>query len=438
MSQTEITQAELTMSPRTHRRWGALAFLLIGGIINYFDRVNLSYAAPGMKSQLHLNNADIGLMLSVFSWIYAFGQLPSGWLIDRFGGKKIYSLSIFGWSIAIFITGALSRMASFLSMRVLLGIAEAPCFPTSAKITATWFPRKERTLATGVFDSSSKWGPFIAPLILVPILEAYGWRSLFYFTGGIGLIFAAIFAIFYRNPDKSRGISKKELAYIQADGAGVEENIQTSKISWGGLFKYRTMWGMILGYFCTIWIWNIFLLFLPSFLEHNYHVKLANLGFYSSIPWFGGIIGDIILSGYVVKVVVEKGIASPLNAKRRFISLYAILTGVFVILVPLVHSIAVSITLMTLALACISAITGSAWAMTADVGPQSMVASIGALQNFGGYFGGAFSPVIAGMIVDATGSYALAFISGGIIAALAAICYGIIVKKPMEEQPVSA
>ncbi len=434
MVQPQLNKDNVVVRPRTNMRWFALLFLLVGGIINYFDRVNLSYAAPGMKSELHLNNTDIGLMLSVFSWIYAFGQLPSGWLIDRFGGKKIYSFAVFGWSIATFFTGACSKMATFLSLRVLLGITEAPCFPTSAKITATWFPKKERSLATGIWDSSSKWGPFIAPAILVPVLGAYGWRSLFYVTGALGIIFILIFMVFYRNPGKSRRISKEELDYLQADGGGVEENIQTSSISWGALFKYRAMWGMILGFFCTIWIWNIFLLFLPSFLLKVYHVSLAGLGIYSSIPWFGGIVGDIILGGYLAKKLVDKGVASSLNAKRRLIVIYAILAGITVILVPLVHSLGLAILLMTIALACISAITGNAWAMPGDVAPQSMVASVGAIQNFGGYFGGAFSPVIAGMIADATGSYTLAFISGGIIAALAAVCYGIIVKKPIGEK----
>jgi MFS family permease len=164
----------------------------------------------------------------------------------------------------------------------------------------------------------------------------------------------------------------------------------------------------------------------------NHHVLLKDLGIYASIPWVGGIIGDI-LGGYITKLLTDKGIASPINAKRGMISVCAIVSAVLVIMVPFVHSLAITITLFTFALAFISAITGSAWALAGDIAPASMVGSVGAIQNFGGYFGGAFSPVIAGMIADSTGSYSLAFISGGIIAGCSALCYWFLVKKPIEE-----
>ncbi|UOF92458.1 MFS transporter [Fodinisporobacter ferrooxydans] len=433
MLQTKRSQPELALKPGGNVRWGVLIWLLIGGIINYLDRANLSIAAPQMIKELHLNNTDIGLMGTVFAWTYAIMQLPSGWLIDRFGAKRIYSIAVVWWSIATFFTGACSKMGTFLTWRTLLGVGEAPCFPTSAKLTATWFPRKERSLATGIWDSSSKWGPALAPPILVSIMVAYGWRALFYATGLIGIVFIVLFMLFYRNPDKSRSLTKEESDYIQSDGAGVEENIQTAKISWLSLFKNRSILGMILGFFCTIWIWNIFLTFLPLYLLKTQGVNLGSLGIYASIPWIGGIIGDIYLGGYLAKKIVDKGITSSIIAKRALISIYAILAGIACILIPFVHNLGLTLTFMTLALAFISAITGNAWALPGDVAPQSMVASVGAIQNFGGYFGGAFSPVIAGMIADRSGSYAMAFISGGIIAALTAVFYWFVVKHPIQE-----
>jgi MFS family permease len=156
------------------------------------------------------------------------------------------------------------------------------------------------------------------------------------------------------------------------------------------------MWGMILGFFCTIWIWNIFLNFLPLYLTKAYHVKLSALGIYACIPWVGGIVGDV-LGGYITKKLAEKGIMSPMDAKRALIAVCAVCAAIAVILVPFVHSLTFTITLLTLALA-----------LAGDVAPAPMVASVSAIQNFGGYFGGAFSPVIAGMIADSTGSYSLA------------------------------
>jgi sugar phosphate permease len=430
--QTQTDRSPVPVKTGGNVRWTVVIWLIIGGIINYLDRANLSIAAPEMMKELHLNNTDIGLLGTVFSWTYALMQLPSGWLIDRFGAKKVYSIAVAWWSLATFLTGLCNKMSTLISTRVLLGIGEAPCFPTSAKITSYWFPKKERGLATGIWDSSSKWGPAIAPPILVSIMVAFGWRSLFYITGIIGIIFILIYIASYRNPDKSRRLSQAEREYIQADGAGQEQNIRSSHIRWRTLFTYKTVWGMILGFFCTIWIWNIFLNFLPLYLLHTYHVSLKSLGIYASIPWVGGILGDI-LGGYISKKLTDKGIASPITAKRLLIVICAILAAVAVILVPFVHHLGVTLTLFTLALAFISAITGSAWALAGDIAPASMVASVGAIQNFGGYFGGAFSPALAGMIVDATGSYALAFISGGIIAGCAAFCYWFLVRKPIAD-----
>ncbi|MED2972841.1 MFS transporter [Fictibacillus sp. B-59209] len=413
-------------------RWTVVVWLLIGGIINYLDRANLSIAAPEMMKELGLTATDIGLLGTVFSWSYALMQLPSGWLIDRFGTKRVYTIALIWWSGATMLTGAVHKMSTFIMARVLLGVGEAPCFPTMAKITSYWFPKKERGLATGIWDSSSKWGPAIAPPLLVFLMVTFGWRALFYITGAIGIVFAIGFFIFYKNPDKSRKLSEMELEYIQSEGAGSEHSIQTSKIKWGELFKYRSVWGMILGFFCTIWIWNIFLVFLPLFLTNVHHVSLKELGIYAGIPWLGGIFGNIF-GGYLTKKLVDKEITTPIKAKRALISICAISAAIVVCAVPFVTGLAMTLTLLTLALCFISAMTGSAWALAGDIAPPSMVASVGAIQNFGGYFGGAFSPVIAGMIVDATGSYSLAFISGGLIAGCAALCYWFIVKNPIQE-----
>lgn len=409
-------------------RWWILTWLVIGGIINYFDRSNLSLAAPKMIEELDITAADIGLMGSIFSWTYAIMQLPAGRLIDKFGSRRIYAAALAIWSLATAAMSISYRLPHFLVARFALGVGESPCFPTSAKITANWFPRKDRGLATGIWDSSSKWGPALAPIVLVPVAIAFGWRSLFWLTGAIGLVFAVVFYLFYRDPKQSRRLSPEELALITAEDADDEK---AEHIPWRTLFTKRTMWGMMLGFFCTIWIWNIFLTFLPLYLLKTQNIKFADLGLYASIPWVGGIIGDIA-GGIISNVLISKGVATPLNARRGVIAVSAVLAGISVVLVPSAHSLALTIALLTLALCFISAITGSAWAMTGDVAPKRLVGSVGSIQNFGGYFGGAFSPLVAGLIVDATGSYSLAFYSGGIIAALAAFCYLFIVRRPLE------
>lgn len=431
MEKLSIETNALVVKPKGNVRWTVVFWMLLGGIINYLDRANLSIAAPEMMKELHLTNTDIGLMGAVFSWTYAFMQLPSGWLVDRFGAKRVYAIAVSWWSVSTALTGACNKLTSLLGARILLGIGEAPCFPTTAKITSYWFPKKERGFATGVWDSGSKWGPAIAPPILVAIMVAFGWRALFYITGVIGLVFILLFWYNYRNPEEHKTLSQEELEYIKAGGAGAEKNIKHAVISWGSLFKYRSVWGMILGFFCNIWIWNIFLNFLPLYLLKTQHISLTQLGIYASIPWFGGIAGDIG-GGWITKKLADSGKISPITAKRLLVSLCALGTMAAVVSVPFVNSIGVTVTLLTIAITFIAAMQGGAWALAGDVAPPAMVASVGAIQNFGGYFGGALSPIITGMIVDASGSYMLAFVSGGIVTGFAAICYWFIVKDPIE------
>lgn len=431
-TQTVTSGTVPVTQPKGNRRWTVVIWLFLGGMINYLDRANLSIAAPEMIRDLNLTATDIGLMGAVFSWVYAFSQLPSGWLIDRFGAKRVYSLAILWWSGATALTGLCSKLSSFLFVRGLMGVGEAPCFPTSAKLTARWFPKKERSLATGLWDASTKFGPAIAPPILVGLMIAYGWRALFFITGAIGIVFVVLFWMMYKNPDQDKSLSAEEAAYIQEDCSNVDNNITTSKVSWSSLFKYRSVIGMILGFFCCIWLFNIFMNFLPLFLLKTQHISLKELGIYASIPWIGGIFGDV-LGGYIAKKLVDNGIMEPIKAKRALISVAGILAGIVAVYIPFAPSLSVTLGLMTVAVGCVSAISGSAWALAGDIAPGPMVASVGSIQNFGGYFGGALSPVITGMIVDSTGSFTLAFISGGIIAACAALCYWFIVKDPISE-----
>jgi ACS family D-galactonate transporter-like MFS transporter len=433
LEQVTAQKADVQSATVGKTRWTVVLWLLLGGIINYLDRANLSIAAPEMMKELHLSNTDIGLMGSVFAWSYALCQLPSGWLIDRLGAKKVYSAAVLFWSGATALTGVCNNLTSLLGARIFLGAAEAPCWPGGAKITASWFPKKERALATGFWDAASKWGPTIAPPILVAIIVPLGWRSLFYITGLIGIIFIACFIYFYHQPEKHPSLSKSELDYITADGGGTAQSAAQSQMSWQSLFKYRSVWGMILGFFCYVWMMNIFVNFLPLYLLKTQNIAMKDLGIYASIPWFGGIIGAVS-GGYITKYLVDREITTPVLAKKSLIAICSVLAGITVIALPHVTSLTATISLLTVALVLLSAVSSSAWALPGDIAPASLVASVGGIQNFGGYFGGALSPVVAGMIVDSTGSYAMAFTSGGIIAACAAVCYWYIVKNPIGEQ----
>lgn len=416
-------------------RHTAVVWLVIGGIINYVDRSSLSITAPAMVRDLGLSMTQIGLMGTVFAWCYAVAQIPTGWISDRVNARIVFAVSLLVWSAATMATGFFSALWVILACRAVLGIAEAPCWPTATKIISFWYPREERGVAIGIFTSSAKWGPAIAPPILVWMMIHYGWRGLFVVTGVAGIVFALIFYVFYRNPDKSRLLGSAELDYIKRGGGGHEFTLGStrSSISWRALFGYRSVWGMILGYFCAIWIWNTFIVFLPLYLLATYHISLAKLGIFASVPWIGGAFGAIC-SGFVAKWVMRRFKMAPLKANKCLISLYALLAAVALACMPASDTLGLTIVITTIALIFIAAINATAWTMASDIAPPSMVGSVSSIQNFGGYFGGAFAPLVTGMIVDATGSYTLAFLSAAVIAVGAAICYFWIVDKPIEAE----
>lgn len=411
-------------------RWWILGWALAAGIINYMDRSAISIAAPGMMEDLGLSYTDIGLMGTVFSWTYAVAQLPAGWLVDKLGARRMYFVAIAGWSIATALMAVGTTLWHFLTFRFLLGAMESPNGPASAKITAEWFPRPERGQATAIWDSGSKWGPAIAPPILTAIMVAFGWHAIFVFLGVLGLVLAVAFFIFYRRPDLHPSISDEELAVIRAREAEERTATVNVKTSWIRLFGTRQMWGMMAGFFCVIWIWNIFITFLPLYLQDERGVTIAGSGWLAAVPYLGAAILGIT-GGWVMTRYTKASGRDPLTAKRHVMSVAAIVAGVLICAIPLIADLTLAMIVMTVALGFVATMQAAAWAMPGDVVDSSRVASVGAIQNFGGYFGGAFAPLLTGIIADATGSYTPSFIIGGIIAALAAVAYTVLVRRPM-------
>ncbi|MEG3131481.1 MFS transporter [Pantoea cypripedii] len=417
------------------KRWFVAFVLLIGGFINYLDRASLAVAAPSMMSDLHLSNTDIGLMGSVFSLFFAFSQFPAGWLADRFGPRKVYASAASLWGLSTMITGLCSTLPALLCARALLGMTEAPGWPTSAKITSIWFPRKERALASSIWDASSRWGLAFAPPLLVLMSIHFGWGALFYLAGSLGVIFGLIFFFIYRHPEQHQGISRAEKQYILAGGGGSISAIPAGqRVKWRELFRYQSMWGMMLGWFCYIWLFNIFVTFLPLYLMKTQHLSLSSMGVYASIPYLAGIIGAA-LGGYAVKWLIDqRKVAEPLKAKKVVIMVAALISGATTIAVPFCDSLVAALSMMTVAMFFLSAVSCTCWAIPGDVASNDIVGSVCGIQNFGGFFAGALSPLVTGYIADVTGSYALAFISGGGIAALTGLCYWFLVRKPIEHR----
>ncbi|WP_159793567.1 MFS transporter [Puerhibacterium puerhi] len=409
-------------------RYWVLGWLLLAGVLNYMDRSSVSIAAPHMIEELGLTRTDIGLMGSVFSWTYALCQLPAGYLIDKLGARRMYFVAVGLWSVATALMSVGQNMAHFLGFRFLLGVGESPNSPNSSKITTAWFPREERGQAAGIWDSGSKWGSAIAPPLLTVLSLALGWRAMFLIIGLAGIVLAAAFWAFYRAPEDSKRLSEEEYRHILAG----RDDASTPKqhLPWAKFFTYRQTWGMMLGFFTSIWIWNIFITFLPLYLQDSLGISIAGSGWVAAVPYLAAAVAAIYAGRITLQLARGRGL-SPIASKKSVLIASCLGLGVLLVLVPLARNVVVAILVLCLALGLVAAIQSQSWALTSDIVPDSHAAQFGGIMNFGGYFGGALAPVVTGVIYDHIGSYTPTFILAGVIAALGAIFYGFLVRNPI-------
>jgi MFS family permease len=409
-------------------RYWMLGWLLLAGILNYMDRSSVSIAAPHMIAELGLTKTDIGLMGAVFSWTYAVCQLPAGYLIDKLGARRMYFAAVGIWSIATALMAVGQTMAHFLTFRFLLGVGESPNSPNCSKITTAWFPREERGQAAGIWDSGSKWGSAIAPPVLTVLSLTLGWRAMFFIVGLAGLVLAVAFWAFYRAPEESKRLTEEEYRYILA---GRDDTTQPKPhLPWIKFFTYTQTWGMMLGFFSSIWVWNIFITFLPLFLQDTLDVSIAKTGWVAAIPYLASAITGIYTGRLTIVLVRRRGMTA-FGSKKTILIGGSIGLGILLCIVPFVHNLAWALVVLCAALGLVAAVQAQSWALTSDIVPDTHAAQFGGIMNFGGYFGGALAPVATGIIVDKTGSYTASFLASGVIAVLGACFYWLMVRRPV-------
>jgi len=221
----------------------------IGVLINYFDRINLSVAAPQLKHDFGLTDGELGWLFSGFFWSYALLQIPTGMILDRYGVTNVNRVSTFFWSLMSTATAFANGFSAIFGVRILLGIAEAPGFPASSKATGYWFPRKERALATSIFDAAAKFSNVIGVPLIALAVAHFGWRWGFGITGALSFLYFFAFVFFYRDPTKHRKLSAEELEYIHAGGATPEGAAQGGQVTMlGYLLRSRKVWGLTIGF----------------------------------------------------------------------------------------------------------------------------------------------------------------------------------------------
>ncbi len=414
-----IAPANIRRKQRT-----ALIMLVVAGTLNYLDRSTLSIANPLIRQELGLSIADMGLLLSAFLWAYAFAQLPGGALVDRVGPHRLLGAGLALWSIAQAAAGFVTSFWQFSIARVFLGLGEAPMVSSAVRVVRDWYNVRDRGLATGTWNCTSSLGPAIAPPILTALMIGFGWRWMFVVMGIAGLAVAAVWFLLYRDPAEEH-FTEDERRYL-TDGEETRTYNQVRLSEWLGLFRFRTTWGLVLGFFGVVYINWLYLAWLPGYLELQRHMSIPKTGLIAAIPFAFGVAGSIG-GGWIADFLMRRGF-SPVNSRK--IPVIAGLLGMvgFTVVAAESSSDFVAVAAISGALMFGASASGMSWALSSVAAPAHCTASLGAIQNFGGYLGGALAPTITGFIVQATGSFVPALLAAAAIGLVSALAYLVVIR----------
>ncbi|MGF6900155.1 MFS transporter [Paraburkholderia sp. GAS348] len=437
---TRQTNATVSTVRRSKARYQILSLLAVGTMINYLDRTVLGIAAPQLTKELGINAALMGLLFSVFSWSYVASQIPGGLFLDRFGSKLTYFLSMTFWSLCTLAQGLVHGIGALFVFRLGLGVSEAPCFPTNSRVVATWFPQSERAMATGTYTVGEYIGlAFFSPFLFM-LMGAFGWRSLFYAVGGVGLVFGVIWWMFYREPHDHPTVNQAELDYIEAGGGLTHRKKDADRagapaaaaaagksgFEWrtiGRLLKHRQLAGICLGQFAGNSTLVFFLTWFPTYLATERHMAWLKIGFFAIMPFIAASIG-VMFGGIFSDWLLRRG-KSP-NVARKLPIIAGLLLASTIILANYVESNVVVIVILSVAFFA-QGMAALGWTLVSDIAPDGLLGVTGGIFNFAANLAGIVTPLVVGFIVAATGSFVGALVFIGAIALIGALSYIFIV-----------
>ncbi|MGR3992088.1 MFS transporter [Pseudomonas sp. 1121_17] len=410
-----------------------VVFLLLIGIVNYLDRSALSIANTSIQKDMMISPSQMGILLSAFSIAYAFAQLPMGMIIDRLGSKIALGASLLAWSVAQTTFGLVNSFAGFMGLRVLLGIGEAPMFPSAAKALSEWFDANERGTPTGIVWSSTCLGPCLAPPLLTLLMVNYGWRGMFIITGLLGVVLAVCWLTFYKS-------KAQYLAELAAEGKALPSEYvapaaapQAPKVSyfagWLDLFKHRSTWGAVLGFMGVIYMLWLHLTWLPGYFEREHGLDLYKTAWVVSLAYGFGAVGTIV-AGRFCDRLVKRGM-SILGSRKFSVITGLVLAALFTLPLSYVTGLTGCVILLCLALFSINMASATAWMIVNTIVDSPRVASFGSIQNFGGYIAGSVAPIVTGFSIQYSGSFNTAFMISAVVALCSAVAYFLLLKAPI-------
>ena len=399
----------------TNLRWGIALILGFGVLINYIDRGALSVAAKPLHDELGLGPAEFGILSSAFFAVYAFSQIPIGYILDRYGVTVISRIAAFLWSIASMCTAIAPNFATIYAARLFLGLAEAPTFPANAKAVGYWFPKHERGRATSLFDAAAKLSNAVGVAFTAYLLVMFGWRGMFWWTAGLSLIFFVLFYIFYRNPSEDKRLTHAEAQYIREGGGEPEtpEGQRTRGASLLYLISQPKIWGLTIGFAAYGYLFAFLLTWLPTYLQSTFGVNILKAGGYVFLIWGVGTLTDLIVGGWLVDYLIKRG-ADP-NRVRKTVLIVGLIMGFAVIGAAYTKDINVAVAWITIAVAGISFHAPVGWSIPALIAPRNSTGQVGGIMNFLNNVAGFFAPTITGIIVARTGSFNNALITAAVV-----------------------
>ncbi|WP_307727472.1 MFS transporter [Massilia rhizosphaerae] len=419
-------------------RWTILAILFIVTTINYADRASISIAGPAIRKALGLSPVEMGFVFSAFAWSYVAAQLPGGWLLDRFGSKITYFFSIFLWSLFTLLTGAVGFLAgaaavgALFALRFVVGAAEAPSFPGNSRITSAWFPTHERGLASALFNSAQYFATVLFAPIMGALVHAFGWQSVFFVMGGLGIAMAFVWLKTIHGPKDHPSVSASELQYIEEGGAlvdldGAARAAQPPVVDTFACIKEllgnRMLLGVYVGQYCINTLTYFFLTWFPVYLVQERHMTILKAGFVASLPAIAGFLGGVV-GGTISDRLAKAGFSLSMSRKVPIVA--GMLLSMSMIACNYIETDALVVAVMALAFFG-KGVGALGWAVVADTSPKEAGGLSGALFNTFGNTAGITTPIVIGYIVQGTGSFAGALVFVGANAAVTIFSYVFIV-----------
>ncbi|MGX5856804.1 MFS transporter [Dyadobacter jiangsuensis] len=380
---------------KTSYRWRVVALLFCATTINYLDRQVLGLLKPTLEADFGWTESDFSHIVMAFQAAYAFSLIGFGAIIDKIGTKIGYVISVVVWSVAAMLHAVATGTFSFGFMRAILGLGEAGNFPVAIKATAEWFPKKERALATGIFNSGANIGAVVAPIMVPWILGVYGWQEAFLITGALGFVWLIFWWRFYELPAKQSRINKAEYDYIHSDNEA--DTSKEAPVKWLQLFKIRQTWAFVFGKMLTDPIWWFFLYWLPSYFAEAFKLNLSKPSPELVIVYTATTVGSIgggYLSGYFIK----KG-WPVFRARKTSMLIFAFLV-MPIMAAQYTTNIWQAVVLISLAAAAHQAWSANIFTTASDMFPKKAVSSVVGIGGMAGSVGGILFPLLVGIILD--------------------------------------